>query len=125
MHRTATTCLALAFAAITAAPIFAAPASAAAPTAAAVAKPPNVRACFDGKCKITITKAVRFRISSRYGFTRLSIARVGSGMVKVQGTGPGVSSTVVLGSGGRGTINNLSVRVSVTQKSATIRLAPR
>ncbi|MEU7739355.1 hypothetical protein [Nonomuraea sp. NPDC049158] len=125
MHRTATTCLALAFAAITAVPIFAAPASAAAPTAAAAAKPPNVRACFDGKCKITITKAVKFRISTRYGFTRLSIARVGSGMVKVQGTGPGVSSTVVLGSGGRGTINNLSVRVSVTQKSATIRLAPR
>lgn len=125
MHRTATTCLTLAFAAITAVPIFAAPASAAAPTAAVAAKPPNVRACFDGKCKITITKAVKFRISSRYGFTRLSIARVGSGMVKVRGTGPGVSSTVVLGSGGRGTINNLSVRVSVTQKSATIRLAPR
>ncbi|WP_433511750.1 hypothetical protein ACQP2T_49510 [Nonomuraea sp. CA-143628] len=122
MHRTATTCLTLAFAALTAIPIAAAPASA----ATAAAKPPNVRACFDGKCKITITKAVRFRISSRYGFTRLSIARVGSGMVKVRGTGPGVSSTVVLGSGGRGTINNLSVRVSsVTQKSATIRLAPR
>lgn len=120
MHRMATTCLAIAFAAVAAVPVAAVPASASA------AKTPNVKACFDGKCKITITTAVKFRISSRFGFTRLSIARVGSSAVKVQGTGPGVSSATTLGAGGNGSVNNLSVKVSsITDKSATIHLAPR
>ena len=121
MHRMATTCLALAFAAATAV----VPAAAASASAAA-SKTPNVRACFDGKCKITITKAVTFPVSSQLGFTTLSIARIGSRLVKVQGTGPGVSSTSTLGAGGHGSVNNLSVRVlSITQSSATLRLAPR
>ena len=119
MHRMATSFLALAFAAVAAVPVAAVPASASA------AKAPNVKACFDGKCKITITSAVKFRVSSRLGFTRLSIARVGSQSVRVQGTGPGVSSTTTLGAGGTGSVNNISVKVSsVTDKSATLHLTP-
>ncbi|HUR07340.1 MAG TPA: hypothetical protein VM347_32685 [Nonomuraea sp.] len=116
----ATNCLAAAFVAAAAVSVAAVPASASA------GKTPNVKACFDGKCEITITTAVKFRISSRYGFTWLSIARVGSDAVKVQGTGRGVSSATTLGVGGNGSVNTLSVKVSsITDKSATIHLAPR
>ncbi|MEU4233003.1 hypothetical protein AB0F17_52675 [Nonomuraea sp. NPDC026600] len=116
----ATTCLAIAFAAVAAVPV------AAVPVSASAVKTPDVKACFDGKCKITITTAVKFRVSGQLGFTWLSIARVDSSAVKVQGTGPGVSSATTLGVGGSGSVGKLSVKVSsITDASATVHLAPR
>ncbi|MEU7739357.1 hypothetical protein [Nonomuraea sp. NPDC049158] len=118
----ATTCLVLACAAtaISGAPI----AAASAATATAAAKTHDVSDCFDGKCKITITKPVSFPVSSTLGFTTLSIARIGA-TVEVQGTGPGVSSSTTLSVGGNGSVGALTVRVlSITRNSATVRLAP-
>ncbi|MFG1957799.1 hypothetical protein [Nonomuraea sp. NPDC049028] len=119
----ATTCLALAAATVvvSGAPVAAAPASA----ATVVAKTDDdVSECFDGKCKITITKPVSFPVSSTLGFTTLSIARIGA-TVKAEGTGPGVSSSTQLSAGGNGSVGALTVRVlSITANSATIRLAP-
>lgn len=122
MHRMATTCLALAAATVlvSGAPVAVASASA----ATAVAKTDDASECFDGKCKITITKPVSFPVSSTLGFTTLSITRIGF-TVKVAGTGPGVSSSTTLSTGGHGSVGALTVQVlSITQNSATIRLAP-
>ncbi|MCA2221125.1 hypothetical protein [Nonomuraea aurantiaca] len=115
----ATTCLALAAAVVVSGtPV------AAASTATAAGKTHDVSECFDGRCKITVTKPVSFPVSSSLGFTTLSITRVGFA-VKVQGTGSGVSSSTTLSAGGNGSVGALTVRVlSITQNSATIRLAP-
>ncbi|MFI7144186.1 hypothetical protein ACIBO2_04665 [Nonomuraea sp. NPDC050022] len=117
----ATTCLALAAAVIVSgAPV----AAASAATSASAGKPRDVSDCFDGKCKITITKPVSFPLSSTLGFTTLSIARIGYA-VEVKGTGPGASSSTQLSAGGNGSVGALTVRVlSITHNSATVRLAP-
>lgn len=120
MHRTAITALALATV-MAAAPLTATPASATA-TATATAKP-NLRACYDGKCTITITKPVSFRVSSRYHLSRVRVAKVYSQIYNrdmVHVSGPGVS--VTLGEGARGSLNSLSVRVlSITSRGAKVR----
>ncbi|MEU8178594.1 hypothetical protein AB0C14_37495 [Microbispora hainanensis] len=116
MHRTAITALAFATAAA-AVSLVATPANAAAK--------PNLRACYDGKCTITITKPVSFRVAGRYHLSRVRVARVHSGffntpMVRVWG--PGVS--VTLGEGARGSLNGLSVRVlSITSRGAKVRFS--
>lgn len=93
--------------------------------AATAAHKPNLRACFDGKCKITISRPVSFRISSRYGFTRISVARKPGGRVQVTGRHPSGFAQATLGKGGFAALNNLSVRVlSVTRTKATLRFAP-
>jgi hypothetical protein len=85
----------------------------------------NLRACFDGNCRITVSKPVSFRVSGRFGFTKVSVRSGGSGLVRVQGTAPGVSSAVVLGAGASGTINNLAVRAeSIKGRKMTVRLTP-
>ncbi|MEU7853495.1 hypothetical protein [Nonomuraea sp. NPDC049141] len=112
----ATTCLAVAFAAVSVAAV---------PASASASKAPDFKACFDGTCKITITTPVKFRVSRQFGFTWLSITRVDSSAVRVQGTGLGASSATTLGVGGTGSVNSLSVKVpSITETSATIHLAP-
>ncbi|MFD9942423.1 hypothetical protein ACFWYW_34410 [Nonomuraea sp. NPDC059023] len=111
MHRTTITALSLA--AVMAAASFATPASAAAK--------PNLRACYDGKCKITITKPVSFRVAARYRLSRVWVSKVyafNQDMVRVEG--PGVATT--LGEGGSGSINSLNVRIlSITGRGATVR----
>lgn len=99
-----------------------APVSAAAP--ATNAAKPNLRACYDGRCKLTISKAVRFRVSSRFGVTRLSISFTRTS-VRVRATGPGVTSQAVLGSRARGSVNGIGVRVvSLSRTKAVLSLAP-
>lgn len=116
MHRTAITALAFATAVATA-PLTATPASA--------TTKPNRRACYDGKCTITITKPVSFRVSSRYRLSRVRVAKVYSHFYNrdmVHVSGPGVS--VTLGEGARGSLNSLSVRVlSITSRGAKVRFS--
>lgn len=113
MHRTAVSFLTLAFVTLAATP----PAHA--------QQGPNLRSCYDGRCAITVTSPVSFPLSSRYGFTRLTVARTGSSLVKISGTGDNGSAYVVLSAGGNGTLNNLGVRaVSITPTKASLTFAP-
>ncbi|MEV0826207.1 hypothetical protein [Nonomuraea rubra] len=96
----------------------------AAPTASAAAKP-NLRACYDGTCKLTLTKGVSFRVSSRFGLSRLAIT-FNSATVRVKGTGPGVMSQAFLGEGSTGSVNHIGVRVvSLSSGKAVLRLTAR
>jgi hypothetical protein len=98
------------------------PASAA--TADAAAKP-NLRACYDGRCKLTLTKRVSFRVSSRFGITRLAISFTAN-RVHVRGTGPGVVSEAYLGKGSSGSVNDIGIRISsLSSKKAVLRLVPQ
>lgn len=93
-------------------------------TAASATAKPNLRACYDGKCKLTLTKSVSFRVSSRFGITRLAIA-FNSSTVKVRGTGAYVSSQAVLGRGSTGSVNGIGVRIlSLSGSKAVLRLSP-
>ncbi|WP_157248255.1 hypothetical protein [Nonomuraea typhae] len=115
MRRTTFTAVALA------AVMVATPFAVTAPASAAAK--PNLRACYDGKCKITITKAVSFRVAPRYRLGRLRVSRVWSStfsqyLVRVEA--PGLTGTI--SEGGRGRLNSLDYRVlSITGKGATIR----
>lgn len=85
---------------------------------------PNLRACFDGKCKLTLKKPVSFRVSSKFGITKLSITFTRSS-VRVKGTGPGVASQALLGAGTSGSVNGIGVRVvSLSGSKAVLRLSP-
>ncbi|WP_214321128.1 hypothetical protein [Nonomuraea sediminis] len=93
----------------------------AAPAQAATSAHP----CFDGSCKITVTRSVSFRVSSRYGITKISITRQSGGMVRVRGYGGGVSLEVRFDRYGSGRLNNLLVTpVSIKRRSATLRFRP-
>ncbi|MFI6507053.1 hypothetical protein ACIBCT_05565 [Streptosporangium sp. NPDC050855] len=90
----------------------------------AQAAAPNLRACYDGRCRLTLSKTARFRVSPRFGVTRLSISFT-SRLVRVKATGPGVTSQAVFGTGGSGTVNGISVRVvSLSKGKAVLRLTP-
>ncbi|MET9248097.1 hypothetical protein [Nonomuraea sp. NPDC003709] len=95
----------------------------------AAASAPNLRACYDGKCKFTFTRAVSFRVSSAYGLGRVRVSKEFMGglfnqdMVVVRA--PGLTSS--LGEGARGEFRygnkrTLNFRVlSITDRGATIR----
>ncbi|GAA3712135.1 hypothetical protein GCM10022224_092110 [Nonomuraea antimicrobica] len=93
--------------------------------ALATAKP-NLRACYDGKCDLTLTGSVSFRVSgSRFGITRLAISFTAD-TVLVKGTGPGVASQAMLGKGTSGSVNRIGVQVvSLSAGKAVLRLAPK
>ncbi|MBN6053555.1 hypothetical protein JYK22_16560, partial [Nonomuraea sp. RK-328] len=89
---------------------------------ATTAAKPNLRACYDGTCKLTITRAVSFRVSSRFGITRLSISFT-SQSVRVKGTGPGVTSQAMFTRGASGSVNGIRIRAaSLTSGKAVLRL---
>jgi hypothetical protein len=86
---------------------------------------PNLRACYDGNCKLTIRKTVRFRVNPRFGVTRLSISFT-SNFIRVKGTGPGVSGQTMFGKGGSGTVNGIKVRlISLSGSKAVLRLSTK
>ena len=133
MHRTATVASALLATALLAAgapPAHArrtapAPAAPAAAVAAHQARKPNLRACFDGKCTITVTRPVGFRISGRYGFTRVSVARRPGLRVRVTARGRGVFLTATIDRYGLAMLNDLSVRIlAIDRAKARLRFAP-
>ncbi|MEU6788645.1 hypothetical protein ABZ912_56475 [Nonomuraea angiospora] len=95
----------------------------------AAASAPNLRACYDGKCKFTFTRAVSFRVSSTYGLGRVRVSKEHMGglfnqdMVVVRA--PGLTSSLGKGATGEfrhGNKRTLNFRVlSITDKGATIR----
>ncbi|NUP41761.1 MAG: hypothetical protein HOV96_19220 [Nonomuraea sp.] len=93
--------------------------------ASAAARSPNVRACYDGRCTLTLTKGVSFRVSPRFGITRVSISFT-SERVHVKGTGGGGTSEAFFGKGGSGSVNDIDVRiVSLSTGRAVLRLTPK
>jgi hypothetical protein len=116
MHRMTITALTLACT------LIAAPALAASPAAAAAK--PNLRACYDGKCKFTFTKPVKFRVAKKYGLSGwVHVVKewndfVGADVITVWSGG----STAYLGEGTSGGIGKLDFRaLSITDQGATIR----
>ncbi|MFD0884944.1 hypothetical protein ACFQ08_10340 [Streptosporangium algeriense] len=91
-------------------------------TASAAAKP-NLRACYDGNCKISITKKVSFRVDPSFVFTKLTLSFNANG-VHVKASGPGVSgSGYFSGRGGSYTINGITIyALSLSKKRAVLRL---
>ncbi|MFI7135521.1 hypothetical protein ACIBQ1_58405 [Nonomuraea sp. NPDC050153] len=89
----------------------------------AVAKP-NVRACYDGNCKLTLTKSVSFRVSPKLGLTRLYISFSADGLA-VSGTGG--SSVESSGSvDGTVTVNGIKIRpLSLSDSRAVLRLSTK
>lgn len=89
----------------------------------AVAKP-NVRACYDGNCKLTLTKSVSFRVSPKFGLTRLYISFTADGLAV---SGEGSSRVESFGStDGSVTVNGIKVRpLSLSDSRAVLRLSTK
>ncbi|MGP3912649.1 hypothetical protein [Nonomuraea sp. 10N515B] len=91
---------------------------------AAVSAKPNLRACYDGRCKLTLTKRVTFRVSSRFGITRLSVGFTGKG-VTVKGTGPGIGAGASFSKGGSATVSGIKFSiVSLSSRKVVLNLVP-
>ncbi|WP_188187861.1 hypothetical protein [Nonomuraea sp. SYSU D8015] len=117
-----TTALAIAASLVAAALAPAAPA-AAATAASAAAKKPNLRACYDGNCKITITKRVSFRLDPSFGVTKVWI-RFNQNMVEVSAKGPGLALGGGFSEDGSTTLNGITFSVSsLSKRKAVIRLS--
>ncbi|GLW09740.1 hypothetical protein Misp01_48690 [Microtetraspora sp. NBRC 13810] len=90
----------------------------------AAAARPNLRACYDGKCRLTLKKSVKFKVSPRFGVTQVAIY-LSSSRVRVKATGPGVTSQAYLGRGTSGSVNGIGVRVvSLSGGKAVLSLSP-
>ncbi|MFD1538789.1 hypothetical protein [Nonomuraea guangzhouensis] len=90
-----------------------------APAAFAAAKP-NLRACYDGNCKITITKKVSFPVDPSFGITRLTLS-FKAGRVYVKDSGPGVRGSGYFDEGGSSTMNGILIyALSVSKKKAVL-----
>ncbi|MGC5010671.1 hypothetical protein ACLQ2R_07900 [Streptosporangium sp. DT93] len=86
---------------------------------------PNLRACYDGNCRLTITKTARFRVHPKFGITRMSISFT-STRIRVRGTAAGSFSQSVFGANGTGTVNGIKVRVvSLSGSKAVLRLSTK
>ncbi len=126
MRRKATTLLALLALVAVGAPAHAAQQAQPRTVAAATegAQAPKFRKCFDGRCTITVRKPVSFKISERFGFTRLTVSRRGL-TVRVKAKGPGISGGASITKGGISVLNGISIRiVSISRSKATVRFAP-
>ncbi|WP_084964346.1 hypothetical protein [Thermoactinospora rubra] len=90
----------------------------------AAASAPSLRACYDGKCKLALTKKVSFKVSPRFGLTRLSISFTEHTM-RIRGATPGAMVENRLSQGASGSLNGIGIRVlSLSRGKAVIRLTP-
>src|SRR5690606_31479345 len=93
--------------------------------APAAAHKPKLRECYDARCTFTVRKPVTFPIAKRFGFSKLTVRRVGGGSVSVTGRAPNGYAQVTVGRGGVGHLNGISIRVlSISDTKARVRLAP-
>ncbi|MFI7539438.1 hypothetical protein [Streptosporangium sp. NPDC049376] len=91
-------------------------------TAFAAAAKPNLRACYDGNCKISITRKVSFRIDPGFGITKLTLS-FNAGGVHVKSSGPGVSGSAYFSGSGSVTVNGITVQaLSLSSRKAVLRL---
>ncbi|SDR15809.1 hypothetical protein SAMN04489764_3771 [Thermostaphylospora chromogena] len=91
----------------------------------AAAHKPKLRECYDARCTFTVRKPVTFPIAKRFGFSKLTVRRVGGGSVSVTGRAPNGYAQVTVGRGGVGHLNGISIRVlSISDTKARVRLAP-
>ncbi|MBB2910786.1 hypothetical protein FHS43_002049 [Streptosporangium becharense] len=106
----------------------AAPASSPAPAAGAAVPGhtagADLRACYDGKCRLTLAEPVGFWVDPRFGVTWLSIS-FDRHSVRVVATGPGVRSQATFGPGALSSVNGIGIRaVSLSASRAVLHLSP-
>lgn len=100
----------------------AAPVATATAAAAATSAKPNLRACYDGNCKVTITKRVSFRIDPGFGVTKVWV-RFNANQVTVKAKGPGVVLGGGFSEGGSTALNGIVFSVdSLSKRKAVLRL---
>lgn len=96
----------------------------AAAAGASAARTPHVRACYDGRCVLTLSAGVTFRVSPRFGITKVSISFTAE-RVHVKGIGSRGTSEALFGKGGSGSVNGIAVGVvSLSAGRAVLRLTP-
>ncbi|PZG08572.1 hypothetical protein [Nonomuraea aridisoli] len=91
----------------------------------AAAKKAAVKACYDGRCRLTLTKRVAFPVDPRFGITRLTVDFTAD-IVRVTGSGARAMSRTQIGKGGSGSVNGIGVRVeSLSASKAVVVLTPK
>ncbi|MEO3874770.1 hypothetical protein ABGB18_38790 [Nonomuraea sp. B12E4] len=103
---------------------------AAASTSETSADKPNLRACYDGKCKITITKSVSFPVHPRFHMKRLRVGFSSNGVTANSSSGGGAGASSWSGGyvskGGWMQINGIRVTVvSLSDSKAVLSLTAK
>jgi hypothetical protein len=94
-------------------------------TATTAAAGSDVRACFDGRCELAVSKPTGFAVDHRFGINRVSITRITADDVSMTATGPGVFLGAQTGPGGICTLNGLTIRVkSIKHGTAIVVISP-
>ncbi len=92
------------------------------PAVAPAAAKPHLRACYDGNCKITITKKVSFPVDNSFGITRLTLS-FKADRIYHKYSGPGLRGSGYFDEGGSSTIHGILVYdLSVSKKKAVLAL---
>jgi hypothetical protein len=100
-----------------------APAKAAPPAAGGADS--NSRACFDGTCRISVSKPTDIPVDSRFGFSTFAITHIGADGVTVEAEGGGTHLRSGVSPGGTASLNGLSIRVrSVSGHTARLSISP-
>ncbi|MGW3952247.1 hypothetical protein ACWEKM_15270 [Streptomyces sp. NPDC004752] len=94
-------------------PPVAASSSAPASGAGGAANGTDVGACFDGRCRILVTKQpTRVPVDDRFGVGSLEVTSITARSVVVQASGDGMFLSTSVGEGGTGSLNGLGFRVA-------------
>ncbi|QFQ95487.1 hypothetical protein F9278_04005 [Streptomyces phaeolivaceus] len=87
---------------------------------------PDTAACFDGRCRLTVSKPLSIDVDSRFGVGELRVTKVTDDTVVLQSSGAGTFLSSSLGEGGTGGLNGLGFRVeSLEGGTAVLEFFPR
>ena len=85
----------------------------------------DLKACYDGRCEISVSRPVTIPVDGRFGFTKFSITHIGAEGVTIAAHSAGTSLESGVSPGGTAALNGLSVKVkSVTGGTALLEITP-
>ncbi|MEI5520280.1 hypothetical protein WB401_17595 [Streptomyces brasiliscabiei] len=86
----------------------------------------DTKACFDGRCTISVSKPLSIEVDSKFGVGELRVTEVTDDTVVLQSSGAGTFLSSSIGEGGTGGLNGLGFRVkSLEGGTAVLEFFPR
>ncbi|MBZ3901839.1 hypothetical protein [Streptomyces griseiscabiei] len=86
----------------------------------------DTKACFDGRCTISVSKPRSIEVDGKFGVGELRVTKVTDDTVVLQSSGAGTFLSSSIGEGGTGGLNGLGFRVkSLEGGTAVLEFFPR
>ena len=86
----------------------------------------GTKACFDGRCELTVSEPLSIEVDSRFGVGDLRVTKITDDTVVLRSSGAGTHLSSSVGEGGTGGLNGLGFRVkSLDGGTAVLEFFPR